>query len=119
MSLFENQNQTFEELRANFRWRIPEHYNIGVDVCDKHADRSGDTALFLENADGRAYSKLDFHAAVDFEDVVRTAVRRSGEPGPLTVEVSYTLPANPFAFAAHVAVVNLDRGTGEIGRAHV
>ena len=56
MSLFDNKNRSFEQLRRDFRWRIPEHYNIGVDVCDKHADRSDRTALFLENADGRAYS---------------------------------------------------------------
>lgn len=68
--------------------------------------------VFFANA--RAYSKLDFHAAVDFTDVVRTVIRRSGQPGPLTIDISYTLPANPFAFAAHVAVVNLDRGTGEV-----
>jgi carbon-monoxide dehydrogenase large subunit len=65
-------------------------------------------------ANTRAYSKLDFHAAVDFTDIVRTVIRRSGEPGPLTIDINYTLPANPFAFAAHVAIVNLDRGTGEV-----
>ena len=53
MSLFENKNQSFEQLRREFRWRIPEHYNIGVDVCDKHVDRFEQTALYLENADGR------------------------------------------------------------------
>ena len=29
---------TFEELRARFRWDIPEFYNIGVDVCDRWAE---------------------------------------------------------------------------------
>ena len=32
----------------------------------------------------------------------------------LVFEATYTLPANPFAFAAHVAVVEIDRGTGDI-----
>ena len=32
----------------------------------------------------------------------------------LVFEATYTLPANPFAFAAHVAVVEVDRGTGDI-----
>lgn len=27
----------WEDLRANFRWNIPEFYNIGVDVCDRWA----------------------------------------------------------------------------------
>ena len=30
-----------ERLAAAFSWDIPEHYNIGVDVCDKWADGSG------------------------------------------------------------------------------
>ena len=28
---------SYEEIRAAFRWRIPARYNIGVDVCDRHA----------------------------------------------------------------------------------
>ena len=32
----------------------------------------------------------------------------------LVVEAEYELPANPFAFAAHVAVVELDLGTGDV-----
>ncbi len=65
-------------------------------------------------AERRAYSKLDFHAALDFEDVVRTNARESGTTGPLVFEVAYTLPANPFAFAAHIAEVALDLGTGDV-----
>ena len=65
-------------------------------------------------AENRAYSKLDFHAALDFEDVARTNARQSGTTGPLVFEVAYTLPANPFAFAAHIAEVALDLGTGDV-----
>jgi acetyl-CoA synthetase len=44
---------TYEALRAAFRWRVPERYNIGVDVCDKWAD--GDRlALVHVRPDGRA-----------------------------------------------------------------
>ena len=28
---------SYNELLAQFRWEIPERYNIGVDVCDRHA----------------------------------------------------------------------------------
>ncbi|KAF1042149.1 MAG: hypothetical protein GAK35_02892 [Herbaspirillum frisingense] len=31
--------QRYEEIASGFRWNIPEHYNIGVDVCDKWAER--------------------------------------------------------------------------------
>ena len=65
-------------------------------------------------AERRAYSNLDFHGALDLEDVVRTNARESGTSGPLVFEVAYTLPANPFAFAAHIAEVALDLGTGDV-----
>ncbi len=28
---------TYDEVCNNFKWEIPEYYNIGVDVCDKWA----------------------------------------------------------------------------------
>ncbi|WP_050468427.1 acyl-CoA synthetase [Herbaspirillum chlorophenolicum] len=31
--------QPYEDIASGFRWDIPEHYNIGVDVCDKWAER--------------------------------------------------------------------------------
>lgn len=51
--------QRYEEIASGFRWTIPEHYNIGVDVCDKWADREpGRPALIHIGRDGsrRDYS---------------------------------------------------------------
>jgi acetyl-CoA synthetase len=46
---------SYEEVRARFRWDIPERYNIGVDVCDRWAEREpGRTALILAEAGGAA-----------------------------------------------------------------
>src|SRR3546814_10330061 len=35
-----------------FKWTIPERYNIGVDACDKWADGSGRLALICEKTSG-------------------------------------------------------------------
>jgi len=44
---------SFEELNAAFRWNIPDHYNIGVDVSDKWAESDPDrTALIDVYGDG-------------------------------------------------------------------
>jgi len=44
----------YEDKVRNFRWDIPGHFNIGVDVCDKWADAAPDhTALVHEHKDGR------------------------------------------------------------------
>jgi acetyl-CoA synthetase len=43
--------RTYDELLASFRWPVQEAYNIGVDVCDRHADGTERTALiYLDEA---------------------------------------------------------------------
>ena len=31
----------YAELARSFAWKVPDRYNIGVDVCDKHAGDPG------------------------------------------------------------------------------
>ncbi len=104
MSLFENNNQSFEQLRRDFRWRIPAHYNIGFDVCDKHAQRSERTALHLENADGRAYS-------VSFGELTERSARFANVLRGLGVgrgdRVAIILPQREETVIAHIAVYKL------------
>ena len=51
---------SYDALVANFRWRIPYHYNIGVDVCDRHAPDA--VALIHLDAAGKAHD-LTFGAS--------------------------------------------------------
>ena len=44
---------TYEEVVTRFRWVIPEHYNIGVDICDKWAAQPDRLALIYENEVGQ------------------------------------------------------------------
>ncbi len=53
--------RSYEEACRTFRWRIPEYYNIGVDICDRQAAPGMDgnrTALIVSTEDGqdRRYS---------------------------------------------------------------
>jgi acetyl-CoA synthetase len=50
MALFEGKTRDFQTLRERFLWDVPEHFNIGVDVCDRHAVGAERPALHLENA---------------------------------------------------------------------
>ena len=44
----------YETLVSGFRWRIPERYNIGVDVCDRWAEADPDRPAILDvAADGQ------------------------------------------------------------------
>jgi acetyl-CoA synthetase len=42
----------YKQLCREFRWPIPEFYNIGVDVCDRHADGAGRLALIFAEESG-------------------------------------------------------------------
>lgn len=43
---------SYEAVYNHFQWLIPEHYNIGVDVCDRHASDPKRIALICEKEGG-------------------------------------------------------------------
>jgi len=104
MSLFKDESRSFDDLRRKFRWRIPEHYNIGVDCCDKHLFRSEVTALHLESADGRAH-------AVSFGELAERSNRFANALAALGVvkgdRVAIVLPQREETVIAHIAVYKL------------
>ena len=56
---------SYDEALRQFRWRIPQRYNIGVDACDRHAARHPEApALICEDEDGavRRYSFGDIRS---------------------------------------------------------
>ena len=95
----------YGDLQRRFRWRIPEHYNIGVDVCDKWAARAPDReALIHLRADGgvERYS---------FKDISRLSNRLanalSAQGVTAGARVGVLLPQAPETAVAHVAVYKL------------
>lgn len=54
--------KTYQEVYQSFSWQVPEYYNIGVDICDKHTAVKNRTALIYESEDGRVdtYTFDDF-----------------------------------------------------------
>jgi acetyl-CoA synthetase len=104
MSLFENTTQSFEDLRRNFSWRIPEYYNIGVDVCDKHVDRFSRPALILENAGGDCH-RVTFGELKSRSDRLANALRGLGVVKGDRVAI--ILPQREETAIAHIAVYKL------------
>ncbi len=45
---------TYDEVCHNFKWEIPNYYNIGVDVCDKWAGNRQRLALIYIDPRGKA-----------------------------------------------------------------
>ena len=52
---------SYDDLRAQFEWRVPERFNIAEAICDRHVGANR-VALIAEGADGRA-------ATVTFEQL--------------------------------------------------
>ncbi len=45
--------ETYDDVCRALRWEVPARFNMGVDVCDKHADADPSrTALIVEDEDG-------------------------------------------------------------------
>ena len=44
---------SYAEVYARFRWQLPTTFNIGVDVCDRHADDPSRLAMIYEDDIGQ------------------------------------------------------------------
>ena len=51
---------SYEALRANFAWRVPARYNIGVDACDRWAEREPNRLALLEVGEGAHAREFSF-----------------------------------------------------------
>ena len=104
MRLIEPADLSFEEIRKRFRWNLPRRYNIGVDVCDRHAGIGDRTALHLENARGDART-------CTFADLKRLSDRFANALAGLGIRrgdrVGIILPQRIETAVAHIAVYKL------------
>jgi acetyl-CoA synthetase len=104
MRLIDPAIRDFDVLRAGFRWRIPERYNIGTDVCDRHADGSGRLALLCEDADGHVL-QCSFYELRERSNRLANALRSLGvRRGD---RVAIILPQRLETAITHIAVYKL------------
>jgi acetyl-CoA synthetase len=93
--------RTYDETRAAFRWRIPERYNIGADVCDRHAaERPDAVALIFENENGTV-ERLSFRdLRAQTNRLANALVAHGFNPGD---RIGVLLQQCPEAAVAHIA----------------
>lgn len=100
----DNQADTYAQLRASFRWQVPEHFNIAVDVCGRWAGDRSRFALYYEDESG-------FTSAHTFWDIQRAANRLSNVLAALGTlagdRVAILLPQRPETAIAHVAIYQM------------
>ncbi|MEO8039847.1 MAG: AMP-binding protein [Betaproteobacteria bacterium] len=90
----------YADLIGRFRWNVPRRYNIGFDVCGRHARQRERFALYYEDEGGAT-------GAYTFWDIQVRANALSNALGALGVKrgdrVAILLPQRPETAIAHVA----------------
>jgi len=95
---------TYDDVYRSFRWNIPEYYNIGTDVCDKHAHQRYRLALIYENEAGRV-EKYTFQQLKRLSNQLANALKACG----LTIgdRLGILLPQCPEAAISHIAAFKI------------
>mgnify|MGYP003675675785 CR=1 FL=1 len=96
--------KTYDALRANFSWKLPARFNIGVDVCDKWADGSGRLALIHKHQDGRV-DNYSFDLLKNLSNKLANTLRAHGLVRGARVGV--LLPQSPETAYSHIAIHKL------------
>jgi len=95
---------TYDELRARFRWDVPEFYNIGVDVCDRWAATEPDRLALIDARDD-GDQHFSFADLCDLSNQTANMLRAAGiEQGD---RVGILLPQAPETAYSHIAVYKL------------
>lgn len=95
---------TITETRDHFRWLIPEDYNIGVDICDRHANLTPDRCAIIDiDADGNA-TEHSFAELRDRSNQLANALSHTSVVGD---RIAVFLPQCFETAVAHVAITKM------------
>ena len=97
--------EDYDSLRRQFQWRVPSRYNIGVDVCDRWAEKEPDRlAILYARPDGRDVP-ITYGWLRDTSNRLANALRAHGiSRGD---RVSILVPQSPEVAAIHIAIYKL------------
>jgi acetyl-CoA synthetase len=96
--------ESYEALAGDFRWRVPERYNMGVDVCDKWAGQRDRLALIHKRADGRV-ERFTFLQLMRLSNRLANALAAHGLARGERIGI--LLPQAPETALAHIAAYKL------------
>jgi acetyl-CoA synthetase len=96
--------KTYQEVYDSFRWKVPQYYNIGVDVCDKWADQRYRLALIYEDEKGQ----VEKYTFWDLKQVSNRLANALQHYGLLRGDrVGILLPQCPETALSHIALYKL------------
>jgi acetyl-CoA synthetase len=95
---------SYDEVCGGFRWELPERFNIGVAVCDRHADGSDRLALVYQAPEGEVQR-------FSYDDLKRLSNRCANALAAMGVgpgdRVGVLLAQRPETAIAHIAIYKL------------
>jgi acetyl-CoA synthetase len=96
---------TYDQLVASFRWKIPDRYNIGTDVCDKWADAEPERLALVHR---QANGAVDRYRFTDIRDLSNQCANLMASFGIKQGDrVGILLPQTPETAFSHVALYKL------------
>jgi len=96
--------RTYEEVYRNFKWKIPQYYNIGVDVCDKWAHDKQRIALIYSDPQGNR-QQYTFRELKNLSNQLANALKANGiKPRD---RIGILLSQRPETLISHIAVYKL------------
>ena len=95
---------SYEDIYREFRWQIPDSYNIGYDVCDRHAGDAAKRALIYEDPAGRI-REYTFHEIMRRSNQLANALAAQGLGRGDRIGI--LLPQSPETAIAHVATYKM------------
>ncbi len=96
--------KTYDEVYNSFEWKIPEFYNIGVDICDKWAHQRYRLALIFEDEKGQT-ERYTFWDLKRLSNRLANGLKAQGlERGD---RFGIMLPQSPEAGIAHIALYKM------------
>ena len=99
-----HQHPSLSQTRARFVWDIPQNYNIGFDICDKHAAMSPESCAIVDvDADGQA-TEYSFQQLKDRSNQLAHALAMTCAPKD---RVAVLLPQCFETAVAHVAITKM------------
>jgi acetyl-CoA synthetase len=99
-----NQHKTIQDTSDNFVWQVPAAYNIGVDICDKHANSTPDKTAVIDVAeDGRATE----HSFADLRDLSNQLANTLSQTVKSGDRIAVLLPQCFETAAAHVGITKM------------
>jgi acetyl-CoA synthetase len=95
----------YDRLCREFRFDIPDRYNIGVDVCDRWATREPARPAIIHVRDDGSTETVSFGALMQMSNRLANALRAHGVGRGDRVAI--LLPQTPEAVVSHIAIYKL------------